>query len=474
MLCIFPLFKVVFFPTLMAPLSKIAVRRSYFCLSAFCLSAKSRLAVRLATSAFIVMLGSVAGCSLGEVATDTDTPLRSVSKTSKTVTVFGRLVGKEQANFEAAVRPFEEETGIDVIYEGSESFASLLRIRAGVLNFPDVVIISQPGLMAEFVRSGDLVPLSDFMDRKERRAAYSDSWLDLGMVDDETYAIWYRAAVKSLVWYRPSAFEAKGYDIPTTWEALIALSDRIVSEGGTPWCIGIESGAATGWTGTDWIEDIMLRTTGPEAYRQWVEHEMPFNAPPVVDAFDKFGQFLLTPKYVSGSAAQTVNIPYRQSPLGLFDEPPSCYMHRQASFISASFPAGKLPRVDYDIFPLPGIDARFGLPILVAGESISMFNDTPESRALMIYLASPEPHEISAQLGGFISPQKQVSPEAYSDIVNQRIAQILANADVIQFDGSDMMPAYVGTDTFWDGMIDFAQGKSAEAVTNEIEENWPN
>jgi len=398
----------------------------------------------------------------------------SSEMSNKSVTVLGRLVGKEQDNFEAALRPFEEETGIDVIYEGSESFASLLRLRAGVLNFPDIVIISQPGLMAEFVKSGDLVPLSDFMDTQKLRLAYSDSWLDLGMVDDETYAIWYRASVKSLVWYRPSAFEAKGYDIPTTWEQLIELSDRIVAEGDTPWCIGMESGSATGWTGTDWIEDILLRTAGPEAYRQWVAHEMPFNAPPVVDAFNKFGQFLLTPNYVRGSAAQTVKTPYRESPLGLFDEPPSCYMHRQASFVSASFPPEQLPRVDYDVFPLPGIDPRFGLPLLVAGESISMFNDTPESRVLMTYLASPEPHEISAQLGGFISPQKQVLPEVYPDMVNQKIAQILINADIVKFDGSDMMPAYVGTNTFWDGMVDFAEGKSAEAVTNEIEENWPN
>ncbi len=453
-----------------------------FSLNAMPTSKKANLAtLAVSLSASSILLGSLVSCSqpIGTTTVEAETngaaeSQRYSSTTSQSVTILGQFTGQEQINFEAALRPFEEETGIDVIYESSDSFASLLRMRAGVLNFPDLAVFSQPGLMAEFAESGDLVPLSDFMEPRELKAAYSDSWLDLGSVEDEPYAIWYRASVKSLVWYRPSAFEAKGYDIPTTWTELIALSDRIVAEGGTPWCIGLESGGATGWPGTDWIEDIMLRTAGPEAYRQWVDHEMPFNAPPVVNAFNEFGKFLLTPKYVKGSAAATVSIPYGESPLGLFDEPPSCYMHRQANFASAFFPAEKAPRVDYDVFPLPGIDERFGSPILVAGDAVGLFSDTPESRALMEYIASATPHEISARLGGFISPQKQVLPEAYPDVVNQKIAQILANADIIRFDGSDMMPSYVGSGTFWDGVVDFAEGKKAEEITKEIEESWPN
>ena len=430
-------------------------------------------------STALILSGSLASCNsptktIGIEATGAVEPQHSASKEPKSVTILGQFTGQEQANFETALRPFEEETGIDVIYEGTDSFTSLLRLRAGVGNFPDLAVFAQPGLMAEFARSGNLVPLTDFMDPRQLKADYADSWLDLGAVDNEPYAIWYRASVKSLVWYRPTAFEVKGYDIPTTWAELIALSDRIVTEGGTPWCIGLESGEATGWPGTDWIEDIMLRTAGPEAYRQWIEHEMPFNAPPVVNAFNEFGKFLLTPQYVKGSAAETVNIPYGKSPLGLFNEPPSCYMHRQANFVSAFLPEDKAPRVDYDVFPLPGIDPRFGTPILVAGDAIGMFNNTPESRALMEYLASVTPHEIAAQLGGFISPQKQVSPEAYPDVVNQKIAQILADADIIRFDGSDMMPSYVGSDTFWNGIVEFAEGKKAEEITKEIEEDWPN
>ena len=95
-------------------------------------------------------------------------------------------------------------------------------------------------------------------------------------VDDSIYGIWYRASVKSLVWYNPKAFEAQGFTVPTTWDEMLALSDQIVAAGAMPWCIGLESGDATGWPGTDWIEDIMLRTAGPDVYDQWITHEHSF------------------------------------------------------------------------------------------------------------------------------------------------------------------------------------------------------
>jgi alpha-glucoside transport system substrate-binding protein len=390
-----------------------------------------------------------------------------------TVTVLGIVEGEQQTKLEQALAPFEAKTGIDVVYEGTDAFATELPDRVAAGNPPDLAMLPQPSLINKFVKAGQLIPLTSFIDANVLRASYPDTWLDLSTLDDIPYAVWYRASVKSLVWYRPTAFEAKGYDIPQSWPELMALSNRIVADGDTPWCLGMESGEATGWPGTDWIEDIMLRTAGPEAYRQWIDHQLPFNSPQVLNAFNEFGKILLTPNYISGGAASTPTQPFGEVSLGLFKHPPQCYLYRQANFISSFFPPTKTPRVDYDVFPLPGIDERFGTPLLVSGDAFVMFRDKPEARALMQYLATPQPHEIWAGLGGFISPHKQVSLDAYPDIVSQTIAQILANAEVIRFDGSDMMPEAVGTGTFWSGMVDFAKGKSAQAVAQAIDASWP-
>ena len=413
------------------------------------------------------------GLALGSIFLLSSCASTSTESPENTVTVLGVVVGEQQEKLEQALAPFEEETGIDVVYEGTDAFATLLPVRVESGDAPDLAMFPQPGLLADFARAGQLIPLNSFIDTSTLSAAYPDTWLELGSVDDEAYGIWYRASVKSLVWYRPTAFEAAGYDVPSTWSELIALSNQIAADGATPWCIGLESGDASGWPGTDWVEDIMLRTAGPEAYSQWVEHELPFDSSEVINAFNEFGKILLNPEYVDGGAVGAVSTPFGDSPQGIFNEPPSCYMHRQANFIATFFPEDKEPEVDYDVFPLPEIDSQFGTPILVAGDAFGMFNDTPESRALMEYLATPQPHEIWAGLGGFISPHKQVSTDAYPDITTQKIAQILADAEVISFDGSDMMPGAVGTGTFWSGIIDFAVGDSAEDVTGSIESSWP-
>ena len=391
---------------------------------------------------------------------------------AKTVTVLGVVVGEQQDKLEAALAPFEEKTGIEVVYEGTDAFATLLPVRVESGDAPDVAMFPQPGLMRDFAQTGQLVPISEFIAKENLATAYSEDWIDLTNVDDKLYGVWYRASVKSLVWYNPQAFAAKGYEVPKTWSEMIAFSDRIVADGETPWCLGMESGNATGWVGTDWVEDIMLRTAGAEVYDKWVNHEIPFNAPPVKEAFDKFGEIVLNPQYIQGGIVSAISTPFGDSPRGLISDPPRCYFHRQANFIASFFPAEAVLGENMAVFPLPAIDAQQGNPVLVAGDIFGMFNDTPEARALMEYLATPEPHEIWAKLGGFISPHQQVSLDVYPDEVARTQAEILQNADTIRFDASDMMPSSIGTGAFWTGIIDFVGGEDSQKVIEQIEDSW--
>lgn len=391
----------------------------------------------------------------------------------KTVTILGVVVGEQQEKLEAALQPFEEETGIEVIYEGSDSFATLLPVRVESGDAPDIAMFPQPGLMASFAESGQMVPVTEFMDRATLEAAYPETWLSLGTVDNSLYGIWYRASVKSLVWYNPTAFAAQGFTVPTTWDEMLALSDQIVAAGVNPWCIGLESGEATGWPGTDWVEDIMLRTAGPDVYDQWVTNEIPFNDGAVQTAFEEFGNIILNETYVVGGSVGAISTPFGDAPQGLIGDTPTCYLHRQANFIASFFPEDVNPAEDLDIFLLPGIDPDYGTPVLVAGDVFGMFNNTPEAQALMEYLATPTPHEIWAELGGFLSPHKQVSLEAYPDSLSQKQAEFLTTAETIRFDGSDMMPGAVGTGTFWSGVVDYVAGTPVEEVLETIEVSWP-
>lgn len=390
-----------------------------------------------------------------------------------TVTILGVVVGEQQAKLEAALAPFEEATGIDVVYEGTDAFATVLPVRVAANNAPDIAMFPQPGLMTDFASFGDLVPLTEFVDRDTLATAFSQDWIDLGSVDGDIYGIWYRASVKSLVWYNPTAFNSAGYTIPTSWEELTDLSDQIVADGGVPWCLGMESGDATGWVGTDWIEDIMLRTAGADTYDRWISNELSFDAPEVQAAFEQFGEIVLNPDYVVGGTVGAISTPFGDSPSGLLSEPPQCYLHKQGNFIASFFPEGTVMGEDLAIFPLPGIDVEHGLPVLVAGDVFGAFNNTPEVAALMEYLTTTQPHEIWAELGGFISPHSQMSLDFYPDEVARQQAEILANAETIRFDASDMMPGAVGTGSFWAGVTDYVGGAPLDTVLSDIQSSWP-
>jgi alpha-glucoside transport system substrate-binding protein len=197
--------------------------------------------------------------------------------------------------------------------------------------------------------------------------------------------------VKSLVWYSPENFEDAGYEVPETMEELKALTDQIVADGETPWCIGLGSGGATGWPATDWVEDMLLRTQTPDVYDQWVSNEIPFDDARIVAAIEEFGYFARNDDYVAGGAGAVASTDFRDSPQGLFDSPPQCYMHRQASFIPAFFPDGTEVGEDVDFFYFPAYEeADLGSPVLGAGTLWAITNDSPAAHGLDRVLANAD------------------------------------------------------------------------------------
>src|SRR6187401_1623755 len=128
-------------------------------------------------------------------------------------------------------------------------------------------------------------------------------------------------------------FADNGWEIPQTWDDMLALSDTIAATGIKPWCAGIESGDATGWPATDWLEDVMLRTAGPDVYDQWVNHEIPFNDPQVLEALETVGGILKNPDYVNGGLGDVQSIAtvaWNEAANPIPDQ--QCFLHRAANF----------------------------------------------------------------------------------------------------------------------------------------------
>lgn len=424
-------------------------------------------ATALATA--MVFAGSVSAMELSDLP----------DLSGETLTVFGPWITSDEEHIRAVMEPFIEQTGVTLEYTGSDSFEQQIIIDVEAGSPPNISIFPQPGLAADLAKKGQLVELGADTEAwmKENYAA-GQSWVDLGTYpgadgNKAFFGFPYKVDLKSIVWYVPDNMADAGYEIPTTMEDLKALTDQIVADGGTPWCIGIGSEAATGWPATDWVEDMMLRTQPPEVYDAWTSHTMPFNDPSVVAAIDEFGYFAKNDAYVAGGAASVATTDFRDSPNGLFTVPPQCYLHRMPSFISSFFPEGTELGTDADFFYFPSYASKdLGNPVLGAGTMFGITKDSKAARAFIDYLKTNTAHEVWMGRAGFLTPLKTVDTSAYANDTLRKQGDILLNATTFRFDGSDLMPGAIGAGAFWTGMVDYVSGASAQEVADNIEKAW--
>jgi alpha-glucoside transport system substrate-binding protein len=372
----------------------------------------------------------------------------------------------------------EPDADYDVEFEQVDDVAQQIQIRAegGTL---DVVLVPQPGAVQEQAASGNAVSLEDLgFDTGELQETFGEYFLSLGEFEGEHYGIPTNINLKSMVWYAKDDFDAAGYEVPETWDELIALSDQMVADGNTPWCVGYESGGDTGWPATDWMEDIMLGSAGTETYTQWINHEIPFTDPAVVHAGELLGDAMFTEGYVLGGAENTPATAFDAAPAPLFEDPPGCFMHRQASFITAFFPPESESGVDYDWFPFPGESQQ---PTLFAGELATVFSNRPE---VVEFLEAFMGEEVQCAMGtepgsSRISPNINVGPECYADPIladaSEVLTAALAGEGAAGFDASDQMPPQVGSGSFWTEMMGYMEEgpDSLQTHLENIEKSWP-
>ncbi len=289
-----------------------------------------------------------------------------------TVDVLAQWIDAEADNFEAALAPFEEATGIEVNYEGITDYETVLATRVDGGNAPDLAQIAQPGVMQRYASRRRAVALSDWFNMDQLATDYIQSFIDLGSFEDTLYGVYYKSDLKSIVWYPVAAFAEAGYEIPTTWDELVALSDQIVADGnGNPWCISMEHGDATGWVGTDWIEDILLRTAPPRSTTSGSPTRSRSTTPTSSRPPSTCREIWFAPDYVFGGNT-AINATSSATPR------PRCSTRPARSAGCTSRPPGSptsgrrgtVPGEDSAFFYFPPIEEEFGNPVLGGGDHV--------------------------------------------------------------------------------------------------------
>jgi alpha-glucoside transport system substrate-binding protein len=397
------------------------------------------------------------------------------------VTLFTSILPPEQQKFEAAWAEFEQCTGIDIVYEGSDQFEAQLPTRIAGGNAPDLAFIPQPGLLAKLVESGGPVPAPDSVTALVDQY-WNPAWKAYGTVDGTFYAAPLGSNMKSFVWYSPKTFADKGYTVPTTWDGLFELSDQMVADGIKPWCGGIESGGATGWPATDWLEQIMLRMYGGDIYDQWVNHTLLFDSPEVKGAMDTLAGWMKNPDYVNagfGNVQTIATTGFQQAGEPILKG--ECGMLQQASFYAnfwTEFNPDAVVAEDGDAyaFYLPEMNDGVPTPVVGGGEFVTAFADRAEVVAAQTFLASAEFATAKVKEGTWVSANSGVPLDAYAPgSIDQLSAQYLTDPQgTFRFDASDLMPAAVGAGAMWKQMTAwFAEDKPTDKVLKDIDEAWP-
>jgi alpha-glucoside transport system substrate-binding protein len=430
------------------------------------------------TSSAAVTAGS--GSAAPEATTCADyAQYTSDATKGKTVTMFGSILPPESDSLAKSWAQFESCTGIKISYEGNNSFESQLPVRVQGGTAPDLAIIPQPGLLAQMVALGAVKkPPAGVVANEDKY--FNAAWKSYATVNGVFYGAPQSANFKSLVWYSPSAFAAAGYTVPTTWDQLAALSDKIAAAGkGKPWCGGIGSGTATGWPATDWLEETVLSEDGGQVYDDWVSHKITFEDPKIEAAMQDVANWMQNPKWVNGGYGDVKTIAtttFQNAGLPILSG--QCWMLQQASFYEAQWPKGTTvsPTGQVFAFYLPPRSSSVPTPVEGGGEFTVAFADDPATQAVQTYLSSPQWVDSRLKVApGWVSPNLGADQKLYTDPIDQLSAQYLTNkAATFRFDASDLMPAAVGSGAEWTQMTAwFGTGASIASVAKAIDAAWP-
>ena len=375
--------------------------------------------------------------------------------TPATVRVLGSWTGEELATFRAVIAPFEKKSGVKIEYASTRDLRGVLQRELASGSPPDIAGLDGPGHMRELAGVGALHDLSDTVEIGKYRSAVAPTFIDLGTVDGRLVGVFVRSSVKGLIWYQPSLFEL---GTPTTWDELQRMASQMASRASAEWCVGLASQESSGWPGTDWIEQFLLRGSGPRAYDAWVAGTLPWSSPEVRRAFLAYGQ-VVAEGAVFGGKAGAVRTDFRDAGGPLFTDPPGCLFMSQGSFMASFFDeAGKKSHADYDFFPFPELSDTYAGSVIGGGDLFGLLTDNPAAAALIRYLVSDEAQTLWVSRGGGSLSVKATVTD-YPDSVTERAARLLTSAKVFRFDGSDLMPRAM-TAAFYTAVLQFTEDQS--------------
>lgn len=394
---------------------------------------------------------------------------------ANTVTIWTSVDQPVLDGLKAGLAPIAKKQGITVKWEKVDNINQLIVTKVQANAAPDIALIPQPGVIADLVKRKAVKPLNDVVDMATLKKTMIPGELEAGTVNGKLYGLLTSMNVKGLVFYPKKAWNAAGYKVPTTMAQLEALTAQMAKAGQTPWCNGIESGTATGWPATDWIENLVMRYAGVKVYNDWVAGKVKFNSPQIKQAAAVYEKLFFNDAYVNGGRKSIATNNFGTAGNVMFDAKPGCMMYSQGSFITGFFPKNIQAALDTEVgvFGLPPVKANGVKPIEGGGDLAALFSDSAAAKTIMKDLTIPSIGIPAAKSSSFLSPYKTFGVKNYPGALTKAIAGVAYNSNYFLFDGSDAMPGAVGAGSFWKEMTAWTAGQATlDQALNNIDASW--
>jgi alpha-glucoside transport system substrate-binding protein len=399
----------------------------------------------------------VAAAACGDAGEQGDEAQETTANIGGSIEVAAVWSGAEQKSFQKVLDEFETRTGTKSTFTSTgDKIATVLRTRITGGEPPEVAVLPQPGLLVDLAEQKALKSIEEVVG-DQVDASWAPDWRELGSHDGMLHGVFFKGANKSTVWYNVPAFEEAEVEPPQTWDELTEAAQTLRDSGIPPFAIG----GGAGWVLTDWFENIYLRSAGAEKYDELTRHEIPWTDPSVKTALTTFGEILGGDGFVYQGPTK---LTFEESVDAVLADEPKAAMVFEGDFVpgATDIAKGAEAGTGYDFFEFPSIDGS--QPAVVGGGDVAvMLKDTPQSRALLEFLATTDAAEIWAEQGGFASPNKDVDAGAYPNEIAGRTATSLAEAETFRFDLSDLVPTELGGDvpgSMWGILQDFAENPS--------------
>jgi alpha-glucoside transport system substrate-binding protein len=398
---------------------------------------------------------------------------------SKTVTIWTSNDQPVIDGLNKVLAPEAKKKGITVKFKKVNDINTLVMTSIQANKAPDIAMIPQPGVVADIVKRNKAFPLDNVVDMSALKSSMTAGTLEAGTVKGKLYGLLLSMNVKSLVFYNKKAWAAKGLKAPTTLAELEQLTDQLKSKDSYPWCMGLQDpGGASGWPATDWLEDLVARYGGVDKYNDWVSHKIKFDDPIVKQAGQEVEKLLFTDGNVAGGAKGAANNNWQTvaNPMFASNTKPGCWMQKQGNFITGFYP--KAVQADLDgsvgVFGFPPAEAGGENPTLGGGDLATLLNNSKNAQEVMKLMAQTNLGNEAAKSGAYISPHKDFDTSLYPNTIVKGAAEVAYKSTSFLFDGSDVMPASVGSGSFWKQMVAwFAGEESLDKALSAIDDSWP-